>query len=222
MREVVLSTEAADRSPTQTLRQLSSQGHVLSRHSSEGRQLSSEGHQLSSVGHSSGESSTQGLLASATRVARSVEVPPSSFPFTDEWSHRQPMAVPDISIPSPDPIPRPPSSPSSIYSNRASLLNPPTTVPTITVRPISPPQPLIWPPPPVRLPSFGGSTSELPNLLHTTRPRLLPTDSYVSFRDEADYSRPIVSTGSGRLHVEGSDDEDDIDNSGRSDVPRAL
>lgn len=215
MREVV-PPEAADHSPTQTMIHSSAHGHLLSRHSS-------EGHQLSSLGHSSGESSTHGLLASASRVARSVESPPTSFPFTDEWSHRQPL-VPDVIIPLPDAqssIPRTSSSPTSIYTNRASLLNPPPVVPpppSIIVRPNSPVQAPVWPPPPVRLPSFGGSTSELPILLHTNRPRLLPTDSYVSFRDEADYSRPIIL--SGRVQAQGSDDEDD--DSGRLDVPRTL
>ncbi|KAF9029113.1 hypothetical protein BDZ89DRAFT_1065638 [Hymenopellis radicata] len=169
---------------------------------------SSEGQQLSSLDHSSGESSTHALLSPMSRVGYfGGDAPPSSFIPPPERAHRIP-GVADIVIPQPaqlPSLPRSPSSPTSIYSNHASLLNPPLVAPTMPAIVVSPDPAPQWPPPPVHLPSFG-SSSELP--------RLLQNNSYISFRDDADYSRPIVGLGGA---VDVSDDEDDI-----STAPRAL
>ncbi len=182
----------------------STQNHaLLSRHSSEGQQLSS-------LGHSSGESSTHGLLSPMSRVGYFGDAPPSSFVPLPERARRLP-GVADIAIPPPaqlSSLPRSPSSPTSIYSNHASLLNPPLVVPTMPAIVVSPDAAPQWPPPPVHLPSFG-SSSELP--------RLLQNNSYISFRDDADYSRPIVGSRELGGAVDVSDDEDDIPT-----APRAL
>lgn len=155
-------------------------GH-LSRHSSDGFQLSSQG-------HSSGESSTRGLLASA-RLAHGDDGSTSYFPQMVDPRRPHNLIIP-ASVPPLPPLPltRSPASPNSPYSNPASLLNSASVVspaPAAAV-PNTPSPPPQWPRPTMPLPAFG-STSELP--------RLLQNDSYVSFRDDADYSRSIVRPG---------------------------